>query len=203
MRGFWMMVCFLCIAIGSRAQIACDFLAGNKMVHYINYIDRDLDSLGKWNFFNLNRFTAGYEDGKQNSVSIEGQLTYQIRSWIGVSAGGGFYGKSFVPTLGLSLSYANNTGDFFIQMYPTIGFSDGQGTPSALGLLAYNPKIGNDWGVASQLIFSFDFLESSQIIRVGASYKNKFQFGMGIDMLQQFEAKQYFRNVGPFFRINL
>jgi hypothetical protein len=203
MRFFLLGLCSLFFALGTRAQVACEALAGNRMVHYINYIDKDLDSLAKWNFFNLNRFTTGYDDGKQSSVSIEGQLTYQIQTWVGVSAGGGFYGKSFVPTLGLSLSYANQKGDFFVQVYPTMGFLGGQGVPSALGLVGYTPKIEDNWGVTSQLIFSFDPIESSQIIRVGASYKNKFQMGIGIDMLQQFETKLYSVNLGPFFRINL
>jgi len=73
-----------------RAQIVLDALVGNKQAHYINYIDKDLDSAAKWNFFNLNRFTVNYNNKALNTVSIEGQLTYQFKPWLGLSVGGGF-----------------------------------------------------------------------------------------------------------------
>jgi hypothetical protein len=114
------MTIFLMVSLSIRAQIVLEALAGNKQAHYINYFDKDLDSTAKWNFFNLNRFTVNYKDKALNTVSIEGQLTYQFKPWIGVSAGGGFYGELFVPSIGLSLSYLNKKEDFFIQMYPTI-----------------------------------------------------------------------------------
>ena len=142
------------LSISIRAQIVLEALAGNKEAHYINYIDKNLDSSAKWNFFNLNRFTVNYKDKALNTVSIEGQLTYQFKPWLGVSAGGGFYGNLFVPTIGLSLSYINKKEDFFLQMYPTIGFAEGQVAPSILGLIGYAPKFSKSWGLSSQIIFS-------------------------------------------------
>ena len=56
------------------AQGAVEIMGGNRQTHYINYFDKDLDSSGKWNFFNLNRFTVNYKDKALNTVSIEGQL---------------------------------------------------------------------------------------------------------------------------------
>jgi hypothetical protein len=185
-----------------RSQNTIEALAGNKQAHYINYFDKDLDSLAKWNFFNLNRFTVNYKDKTLNTVSIEGQLTYQFKPWIGLSAGGGFYGELFVPTIGLSLSYMNKKEDFFIQMYPTIGFAEGQVAPSVLGIVGYVPKLSKRWGLSSQLIFSVDPIEASQIIRLGASYKDNIQFGIGIDMQQNFIIKNLNSNIGPFIRFN-
>jgi hypothetical protein len=72
------------------AQMVLETLVGNEQAHYINYFDKDLDSSGKWNFFNLNRFTVNYKDKTLNTVSIEGQLSYQLKPWLGISAGGGF-----------------------------------------------------------------------------------------------------------------
>jgi hypothetical protein len=189
-------------SVSIRAQVVLEALAGNKQAHYINYIDKDLDSTAKWNFFNLNRFTVNYKDKVLNTVSIEGQLTYQFKPWIGVSAGGGFYGELFVPTIGLSLSYMNKKEDFFIQMYPTIGIAEGQFAPSVLGLVGYAPKFGKSWGLSSQIIFSVDPIEASQIVRMGANYKDKIQFGIGIDMLQNFQTKNSNYNFGPFIRFN-
>lgn len=197
------MTIFLMVSVCVSAQIVLEALAGNKQAHYINYIDKDLDSLAKWNFFNLNRFTVDYRDRALNTVSIEGQLTYQFKPWLGISAGGGFYGELFVPTIGLSLSYMNKKEDFFIQMYPTIGFAKGQVAPSVLGLIGYTPKISKNWGFSSQIIFSADPLEASQIIRVGANYKDRFQFGIGVDMLQNYQTRNLNFNLGPFIRFNL
>jgi hypothetical protein len=202
MRTFFLMTIFLMVSLSIRAQIVLEALAGNKQAHYINYFDKDLDSTAKWNFFNLNRFTVNYKDKALNTVSIEGQLTYQFKPWIGVSAGGGFYGELFVPSIGLSLSYLNKKEDFFIQMYPTIGFAEGQVAPSILGLIGYTPKFGKHWGLSSQIIFSVDPIEASQIVRVGANYKDEVQFGIGIDMIQNFQTKSLNFNLGPFIRFN-
>ena len=190
----------VCLSI--RAQNVLEVLAGNQQAHYINYFDKDLDSTAKWNFFNLNRFTVNYKDKALNNVSIEGQLTYQFKPWVGLSAGGGFYGELFVPTIGLSLSYMNKKEDFFIQIYPTIGFAEGQVAPSVLGIIGYSPKFSKNWGFSSQIIFSADPVEASQIIRMGANYKDMVQFGIGIDMLQNFETKNSNYNFGPFISFN-
>jgi hypothetical protein len=202
MRTFFLMTIFLLVGANLRSQNVLEVLAGNKQAHYINYFNKDLDSTAKWNFFNLNRFTVNYKDKALNNVSIEGQLTYQFKPWIGLSAGGGFYGELFVPTIGLSLSYMNKKEDFFIQMYPTIGFAEGQVAPSVLGIIGYSPKFSKNWGLSSQIIFSADPVEASQIIRIGANYKDKVQFGIGIDMLQNFVTKNLNYNLGPFIRFN-
>jgi len=202
MRTFFLMTIFLLVGANLRSQNVLEVLAGNKQAHYINYFNKDLDSTAKWNFFNLNRFTVNYKDKALNNVSIEGQLTYQFKPWVGLSAGGGFYGELFVPTIGLSLSYMNKKEDFFIQMYPTIGFAEGQVAPSVLGIIGYSPKFSKSWGLSSQIIFSADPVEASQIIRMGANYKDMVQFGIGIDMLQNFETKNLNYNLGPFIRFN-
>ena len=202
MRTFFLMTIFLLVGANLRSQNVLEVLAGNKQAHYINYFNKDLDSTAKWNFFNLNRFTVNYKDKALNNISIEGQLTYQFKPWVGLSAGGGFYGELFVPTIGLSLSYMNKKEDFFIQIYPTIGFAEGQVAPSVLGIIGYSPKFSKSWGLSSQIIFSADPVEASQIIRMGANYKDMVQFGIGIDMLQNFETKNSNYNFGPFIRFN-
>lgn len=192
----------LMVSVNISAQNVLEALAGNKHAHYINYFDKDLDSSAKWNFFNLNRFTVNYNDKALNTVAIEGQLTYQFKPWIGLSAGGGFYGEIFVPTVGLSLSYMNKKEDFFLQMYPTIGFAEGQAVPSILGIIGYAPKFNKIWGFSTQIIFSADPIEASQIVRIGVDYKNKIQFGIGLDLLQNFETRNSNYNLGPFVRFN-
>ena len=190
------------VSANISAQNVLEALAGYKHAHYINYFDKDLDSNAKWNFFNLNRFTVNYKNEALNTVAIEGQLTYQFKPWIGLSAGGGFYGELFFPTVGLSLSYMNKKEDFFIQMYPTIGLVEGQVAPSILGIIGYAPKFNKKWGFSSQIIFSADPFEASQIVRIGLDYKTKIQFGIGLDLLQSFETRYSNYNLGPFIRFN-
>ena len=96
----------------------------------------------------------------------------------------------------------NKKEDFFIQMYPTIGYVERQVAPSVLGLIGYIPKLSENWGLSSQIIFSIDPIEAAQIVRIGADYKEKIQFGIGIDMLQNFETKNLNYNLGPFIRFN-
>lgn len=203
MRRILVLVILLIAKVQSNAQTAIETLVGNRQVHYINYWQKDLDSAAKWNFFNLNRFTANYGDKSLNTVSIEGQLTYQFKPWLGVSVGGGYYGELFIPTIGLSLSYMNKKQDFFAQIYPTVGLAEGYIVPSTLGLIGYNPKINDKWGFSSQLLFSLDPIELAQIIRIGADYKSKIQFGMGFDVTKAFETKKTYFNIGPFLRFNI
>jgi hypothetical protein len=202
MRKLLFMTTFFVVSESIHAQNVLEALAGNKEAHYINYINKDLDSIGKWNYFNLNRFTVNYKDKALNTVAIEGQITYQFKSWLGLAVGGGFDGEQFVPTIGLSLSYMNKKENFFVQMYPTLGIAEGQIAPIFLGIIGYTPKFSKSWGLSSQIIFSADPIESSQIIRLGADYKSKIQFGVGIDMLQNFETKKINFNLGPFIRLN-
>jgi hypothetical protein len=202
MRNLLFTVLFGLITTNICAQSAVEILGGNKQSHYINYFNKDLDSSAKWNFFNLNRFTVNYKDKALNTVSIEGQLTYQFKPWFGLSAGGGFYGELFVSTIGLSLSYLSKKEDFFIQLYPTMVFVERQVAPSVLGLIGYTPKFTKTWGLSSQVIFSVDPIEAAQIVRIGADYKEIIQFGIGVDMQQNFESKNLNFNLGPFVRFN-
>lgn len=200
MKMLFFTTIFLMVNVTVRAQFAIDALAGHKNIHYINYFDNVLDSSRKFKFFNLNRITVNYKDKALNTVSIEGQFTYQFKPWIGISVGGGYYGEFLVPGIGLSLSYMNKKEDFFIQMYPTIGYVEKQVAPSILGLIGYTPKFSKRWGLSSQIIFSVDPIEAAQIVRIGGDYKDKIQFGIGIDNLQNFQTKISKFNLGPFIR---
>jgi len=39
-------------------------------------------------------------------------------------------------------------------------------------------------------------------VRIGADYKEKIQFGIGIDMTQNFDSRNLDFNTGPFVRYN-
>jgi hypothetical protein len=71
-----------------------------------------------------------------------------------------------------------------------------------LGLIGYTPKYSKTWGLSSQIIFSVDPIEAAQIVRIGADYKEKIQFGIGLDMTQNFGSRILDYNTGPFVRYN-
>jgi hypothetical protein len=218
------LVLILTLVITQRvvAQIPVETLAGNKQVHYLSYWQKDIDSAGKFNFFSLTRFALDYKDKSYNNFAIEGQLTYQIKDWIGISAGGGYEGENFVPTIGINLSFASAKGDFFIEAYPTINLGKVKSF-NLFGVAGYTPKFNSRWGLFSQLIFSTDLQidktsespsrtilslftshqQSTQLIRLGLNYKEKYQFGLGADLNQFFQNQGNFKNMGVFVRVNL
>ena len=204
------------------AQIPVETLVGDKQTHFISYWQKDIDSVGKFNFFSLSRFAIDNRDKAYNNFAIEGQLTYQIKNWFGISVGGAYAGNNFVPTVGLSLRYANQKGDFYIQSFPTINL-DKMKSFNFFGIVGYTPKISKNFGIFSQLIFGTnlqmdktdimperDILglftghnQSNQLLRIGIDYKEKFQVGFGADFNQFYKNQGNFSNLGCFVRMNL
>lgn len=203
-------------------QMPVETLIGNKQTHFISYWQKDIDSNGKFNFFSLSRFAIDHKEKAYNNFSIEGQMTYQVRNWLGLSAGGAYAGNNFVPTVGLSLRYANKKGDFYIQSFPTVNL-DKIKSFNFFGIIGYTPKLSNNFGLFTQLIFSTNLQldktqmmpnreilglftghnQSNQLLRIGLDYKEKFQFGFGADFNQFYKNQGDFSNIGVFVRMNL
>ncbi|MDX2302442.1 MAG: hypothetical protein NW226_06555 [Microscillaceae bacterium] len=204
------------------AQIPFEVMVGNKQTQYFAYIQKDLDSIGRWNVFTQSIFAINYKDNTQNSISIDGQLTYQLNNWLGISAGGAFDGLQFNPTLGLSLTYFNKKGDFLITAFPTVQLAK----PMALDLFAlisYSPQFNKKWGIFSQFILGTNLglqkeypnqrreilnfftrhTASTQLLRIGLNYKQKFQFGVGADLAQFGINEGAFENFGIFLRYQI
>jgi hypothetical protein len=153
---------------------------------------------------------------------VDNQLTYQFNPWFGLSAGGGFDGQQFNPTLGLSLSYLNPKGDFLVTAFPTVQLAK----PAALDLFAlinYCPVFNKTWGLFSQFILGtnlglqkespdqkrqvLNFFTrhnaSTQLMRLGLNYRQKFQFGIGADLAQFGMNEGSFENFGLFIRYQI
>lgn len=217
-----LVVIFIMTAQHNFAQIPFEVMAGNKQTLYYAYIQKDLDSIGRWNIFSQSLYAIHYKDKTQNTISIEGQLTYQLNNWLGVSCGGGFDGTQFIPTLGLSLGYLNKKGDFSISAFPMVQLAK----PIALDfftLINYSPQVSKKWGLFSQLIAGTNlglqnmypnqqreilniFTQhniSNQLLRIGLNYKQKFQFGLGADFSQFGTNTGTFENFGIFLRYQL
>lgn len=206
----------------SYSQIPFEVMVGNKQTLYYAYIQKDLDSIGRWNLFAQSLYAINYKDKTQNSISIESQLTYQLNNWLGISVGGGFDGIQFNPTVGLSLGYLNKKGDFSISAFPMVQLAK----PIALDFFAlvnYSPQFTKKWGLFTQLIagtnlgLKKEYPEqqrevmniftrhniSNQLLRIGLNYKQKFQFGFGTDLAQFGMNEGRFVNVGLFLRYQL
>jgi hypothetical protein len=213
---------FIIIIYFSFGQIPFEVMVGNKQTQYFAFIQKDIDSAGRWNIFSQSLFAINHKDKSMNTISIDGQLTYQFNQWIGISAGGGFDGERFNPALGLSFSYFNKKGDFVISAFPTVQLAN----PKALDLFAlvnYTPQFSKSWGLFSQAILGTNLgLQkespeqkreilnvftrhniSSQLIRIGLNYKQRFQFGIGTDLAQFGKNEGRFENFGLFLRYQL
>jgi len=199
MRKTFFVAIFLVATSATFAQIPMEVLVGNRQVHYINYWQKNLDKAGKLNFFSLNRFLVDYKDSTLNSISFDGQLTKQFQDWIGISVGGSYEGGSFVPSLGLPLGYANRKETFLVETYPTFALFSRKVYFSLLGFMVYKPQFNQKWGMFSQLIFD----PNTQLLRLGANYKQKFQFGLGADFFRLEEPTRNIQNLGLFLRYEI
>lgn len=222
MRKHILAAIFIIASQYTFAQIPFEVMVGDKQTQYFAYIQKDLDSVGRWNVFSQGLYAVNYKDSTLNSISIDNQLTYQFNHWLGVSVGGSFDGLQFNPTLGLSLSYLNKKGDFAINAFPTFQFAK----PRALDLFAlinYSPQFTKKWGLFSQFILGTNLgLQkedpnqerailniftrhniSTQILRVGLNYKQKFQFGVGADLAQFGMNEGALENFGVFLRYQI
>ncbi len=193
---------FLMAISSTYAQISNELLVGNRQAHYISYWQKDIDKLGKYNLFNLNRFVRDFKDVSYSNLSMDIQVSCRMNKWFGISTGAGYNGEIILPNIGFSLSFRNKKEDFFIEAFPTVGITK-QITPSIFAIVGYNPKIKHKWGLSNQLIFTLNVISSSQLIRLGLNFKDKFQFGIGADINYFYENKPSIYNFGAFIRLNL
>ncbi len=222
MRNYFLVAIFIMATQYTFAQIPFEVMVGNKQTQYFAFIQKDIDSVGRWSIFSQSIFAINHKDSTLNSISVDGQLTYMLNNWLGVAAGGAFDGNRFNPTFGLSFTYINLKRDFVITAFPTVQLAK----PIALDLFAlvnYTPQFNKKWGVFSQFILGtnlglqkdrpnqrrevLNFFTrhnaSTQLLRVGLSYRQKFQFGVGADLAQFGMNEGSFENFGVFLRCQL
>lgn len=171
MRNYFFVFIFTMATQYTFAQIPFEVMVGNKQTQYFGYIQKDLDSIGRWSAFSQSIFAINHKDSTLNSISVDGQLTYMLNNWLGVAAGGAFDGNRFTPTLGLSFTYINKKRDFVITAFPTAQLVK----PIALDLFAlinYSPQFNTNWGLFSQFILGTNL----GLERLPKSKKRSFEF---------------------------
>lgn len=222
MKNYVLVAIFMMATKHSFGQIPFEVMVGNKQTLYFAYIQKDLDSVGRWNIFSQGLYAVNYQASSLNSISIDNQLTYQLNKWLGISAGASFDGLQFIPSLGLSFSYLNKKADFSISAFPMVQLAK----PMALdffALMNYSPQFTKKWGLFSQFIIGTNLgLQkeypnqqkeilniftrhniSNQLLRIGLNYKQNFQFGLGKDFAQFGMNEGAFENFGVFLRYQI
>lgn len=211
LRGFWLFVLLVNSVFSKelKAQIPVEVLVGNNQVQHEFFFFKDLDSEHKFNLFSMARFAVDYESNDLNSSFVSSQLTYNFNESWGVSSGGLFVENLFSPILALSYVYFNEKGDLFVNLFPTAIYNEGVDF-ELFGLFFYTPKLTEKFSLFSQVIFGTtvnakfnEHLFSYQQIRIGLGYKDKFQFGLGLD--QNFLGSDFIsaNNIGIFIRKEL
>lgn len=213
MKALFVAIMMMVLCHYAPAQTALEVLGGNKQTHYLSYWQKDLDTKGRFNFFSVQRFAVDYKEASRNNYTLEGQLTYQLSNWLGISAGGSFEDNVFSPSLGLSIG--SSWRDLTVETYPTVQWSN----PTSLnlfGLVLYTPQFNKTWGLFSQLIVStnaacvrteesarWQHLVSNEMLRVGLNYNERLQFGIGTDLYQFGQSQGSFSNWGLFIRFQV
>jgi hypothetical protein len=222
MKNYILLAIFIMATRYTFAQTPFEVMVGNNQTLYFAYIQKDLDSIGRWNVFSQGLYAVNYKNSALNSISIDNQLTYQFNNWLGISAGGSFDGLQFIPSLGVSLSYLNKKGDFSISAFPMVQLAKPL-TLDFFALINYSPQFTEKWGLFSQFIIGTNLgLQkvhpdhpreilnvftshnvSNQLLRIGLSYRQKFQFGLGTDFAQFGMNEGTFENFGIFLRYQI
>ncbi len=200
------------ISLNAFAQIPVEVVVGHEQVQHEFFFFKDLDQNAKWNLFSMGRFAVDYEDQALNSSFISSQLTYNLNESWGLSSGGFYNEGDFAPILAVSYIYANESGNFFMNLFPTWIIKE-RAQFEMFGLVFFTPRINDRLNLFSQLIFGSTInhrfnqhLFSYQQIRLGLDFKGRFQCGFALDqnMIGGGELPYvYSNNTGLFVRKEL
>ncbi len=135
----------------------------------------------------MGRFAVDYEDSQRNSSFISSQVTYNFTTSWGLSSGAIYSEGDFAPILAVSYVYTNQSGNLFINLFPTWIIRD-KAEYELFGLVFFTPKLNDKLNLFSQLIFGSimnhrlnEHLFSYQQVRLGVDLVGKFQGGFGLD----------------------
>lgn len=202
---------FLLLSLTVKAQIPVEVMAGNKQIQHQFFFFKDLDANRKVNLFSMARFNRDYEEEAFNTSLISSQLTYNLTPNWGISTGASFINNDLSPLLAISYTYFSPKGDLFLSLFPSVLLNE-KVEYELSGIFMYTPKINEELRLFTQAIFATTLngqldqhLFSNQQFRVGISYKEQFQIGIGLDQsfINTGESHLTIRNIGVFLRKEL
>ena len=209
---FWLLLG--CCMPSAQAQMAFEAHRGTRQTQYFAFQQRSLDSAGRWNLFASQLYARWHESPDLAVIGLENQLSYQFLPWLGVSAGVAMGTDGFQPNVGLALDFANEKGDFFVSAYPTYALGKGGGL-ELFFVSQYAPQGKRLWapffqwigglstGFSNQLHEkqrSLQFTGAEHMLRLGLNYRQKWQFGLGLDWLRVPAVDLRLVNPGIFLR---
>jgi len=195
-------------SLKSFEQLPVQIFAGDKSIEYNFLWFKNVDKNEKVTLFNSTFFNVHYKDKDKNVYEVFQVATYNLNKNWGIGGGGRFTGGEFVPQF--SVSYQLMTESLYLNLFPSLQYSlSAKGIQYSLfGLLFYTPKINKSWKMFNQISFeplfnNYQHIYSYQQIRVGLSYKDMVQFGVGVNLDQVNKSFLFNKNIGFFVRKEL
>lgn len=185
--------------------IPVEVLFGNNQLNYQTTVKKLFAPESRFGFFSLATYTADYKnDLSENSLLIEGQLSYTIKSGFGVMAGTIINSVTgFSPIVGPQHTYASRQ-----VLAVTIAslFINENNNFNIFGLYEYKPPIGKKWTLYNRLQFlynhslKYDIHNRSYLFLRTGLKKDAFVFGLGANLDQFGPQKEFEDNYGVFIR---
>ncbi|CAI2768668.1 hypothetical protein [Flavobacterium collinsii] len=170
----------------SNAQVQLQSFGGNDGFQFSTIIEKKIAANEKLSYFNFSNYYAPYDSISKGAFEMYHVLNYEFTKNIGVAIGNTFTNDDIIPQIGLS--WTIDKEELNLNFFPALNYSlnskkMGIGVYS---LLEYTPKINEKWNSYNMLILDSDFTfkehsESNQYIRIGAEFKKRFQFGLGLN----------------------
>lgn len=191
-----------------KAPLPVEVMAGNKRANLLIIINRPIDAVGKFNFFNVTVGAADYQNTpSETEMVINNAITYNLGK--GFSAASGLqwhYKLGFVPTLGFQFLKASP--DYLVVIFPTLNFRPERAFET-VALAEYKPKLNEKLRLYTRLQgLLVQNIEAGTHARSGISFRaglnfDKYIIGLGSNIDVYGPMKFEKSNTGLFFQMRL
>jgi hypothetical protein len=192
----------------ANAQFQLQSFVGKDGLEFFSLYQKDISANKKLAYYGYSNYSIEFNKTSKGESELYQVINYKLYKNSGLSFGGTLANGEFMPEAGLSLGGTKRNFNF--NLFPALNYSFrsknlGYGIN---GQLTFNPKINDQWNYYNLLILGSDFgfkehTSSNQIIRIGAEYKDKIEFGVGVNLSEQGRNFNFDSNFGVFVGINL
>lgn len=184
--GF-LFICIIIVVNGYSQDIQLLTNFNNDTWGFTTIADKDIND--KWNYFGLTEVEALYDATDKLSFESDHYLSYSVSKNFGLSAGLGLQNNNILPQLGLS--FGTESSKWSYAIYPTLyfGIADEAWGSSLNSVIEYSAPVSSTWEFFGLGIFDLDYefddaLDSEESLYLGLQLKEKFQFGVNLDLTQ-------------------